>query len=64
MYYIRYLFVGDIDFKVWHKTVLKNLGNKYQLFFKLLSFKTADIETARMNNNQDAANTVQELWEQ
>ncbi len=58
------LLLDTIKFPIWQRMVLKKLGNNYQLFFRCLSFTPEDIQTARMNNNQDARNTKQELWDQ
>ncbi len=59
-----YCSLGDVKFQIWHRTVLRKLGNNYQLFFRILGFEPEDIQTAQQNHNQNAAMIKQELWDQ
>ena len=61
---VNYFLLPDtVDFLVWHRTVLKKLGNNYPLFFRCLSLTPEEIQTAQVNHNQNAAMTKQELWD-
>ncbi len=45
------------------KHVLDKLGNEYPDFFLHLGLKYPDIKTAQINNNQDAAGAIRQLWD-